>query len=387
MLVIMTILIFYILWKFSPDLPGYLELKNYKPSLTTRVFTSDGKLLDKYFIEERLFVPIEKIPKNLINAFISAEDKNYYSHVGFDIFSIIGATLTNLSNLGSNKRLIGASTITQQVVKNFLLSKEISLERKIKEVILAIRIEQVLSKDSILELYLNDIYLGYGSYGVAASSLNYFNKPLQELNLEEMAYLAALPKAPNNYHPTKNYNNAIERRNWVLNQMHLNGYISDAELGVTKKKLIVVKRESVHPINAKYFREEVRKVLYRNYGKKNLYEEGLIVKTTLDTFYQNIADQTLVNGLINHDKRRGWRGPISNVDKNLSNENAKDLINIHNPFPNIWHLVVVKEVYARSMQVKYLNNEIDTIILDEHNNWLENETFRIGDVFFVEKTS
>ena len=183
MLVIMTILIFYILWKFSPDLPGYLELKNYKPSLTTRVFTSDGKLLDKYFIEERLFVPIEKIPKNLINAFISAEDKNYYSHVGLDIFSIIGATLTNLSNLGSNKRLIGASTITQQVVKNFLLSKEISLERKIKEVILAIRIEQVLSKDSILELYLNDIYLGYGSYGVAASSLNYFNKPLQEVKL------------------------------------------------------------------------------------------------------------------------------------------------------------------------------------------------------------
>ena len=219
----MTILVFYVLWKFSPDLPSYSELKNYKPSLTTRVFTSDGMLLDEYFIEERLFVPIEKIPRNLINAFISAEDKNFYKHFGIDILSIFRAAITNISHLGSNKRLVGASTITQQVVKNFLLSKEVSFERKIKEIILAIRIEQVLSKDKILELYLNDIYLGYGSYGIAASSLNYFNKTLHELNLHEMAFLAALPKAPNNYHPIKNYNNAIARRNWVLDQMKSNG--------------------------------------------------------------------------------------------------------------------------------------------------------------------
>ena len=175
-LFIIATFIFFILWKFSPDLPSYSELKDYKPSLTTRVFTSDGMLLDEYFLEERLFVPIEKITVNLIHAFISAEDKNFYNHFGVDLLSIIRAAMTNITNIGSNKRLVGASTITQQVVKNFLLSKEISFERKIKEIILAIRIEQVLTKDSILELYLNDIYLGYGSYGVAASSLNYFNK-------------------------------------------------------------------------------------------------------------------------------------------------------------------------------------------------------------------
>ena len=283
---IIAILVFYILWKFSPDLPSYSELKNYKPALTTRVFTSDGKLLDKYFIEERLFVPIEKIPENLINAFVSAEDKNFYNHFGIDLLSIISATITNISNIGSKRRLVGASTITQQVVKNFLLSKEISFERKIKEIILAIRIEQVLSKNSILELYLNDIYLGYGSYGVAASSLNYFNKSLQELNLEEMAYLASLPKAPNNYHPIKNYNNAMARRNWVLDRMKSNGYISEEELQVKKHKLIVMQRETIQPINAKYFREEVRKILYKNFGKKNLYEEGLVVKTTINTFFK-----------------------------------------------------------------------------------------------------
>ena len=384
-LLIMTILIFYILWKFSPDLPSYSELKNYKPSLTTRVFTSDGMLLDEYFIEERLFVPIEKIPVNLIYAFISAEDKNFYNHFGIDLLSIIRAAITNISNLGSNKRLIGASTITQQVVKNFLLSKEVSLERKIKEIILAIRIEQVLSKDNILELYLNDIYLGYGSYGVAASSLNYFNKSLQELNLEEMAYLAALPKAPNNYHPLKNYNNAIARRNWVLDRMKSNDYISEEELKVKKNKLIVMKRETIHPINADYFREEVRKILYNNFGKKNLYEEGLVVKTTLNTFFQNIADQVLVDGLIDHDKRRGWRGPITNVNSILSSE--KSLNDILNPFPNKWHLSVVKEIYNKSVEIKYLNNETDIISLSENNQWLAKEKLEIGDVFFIEKVN
>ena len=385
-LLILIILIFYILWKFSPQLPGYSELKNYKPSLTTRVFTADGMLLDEYFIEERLFVPIKKIPLNLINAFISAEDKNFYNHFGIDLLSIVSAATTNISNFGSNKRLIGASTITQQVVKNFLLSKELSLERKIKEIILAIRIEQVLSKDDILELYLNDIYLGYGSYGVAASSLNYFNKSLQELNLEEMAYLAALPKAPNNYHPFKNYNNAIARRNWVLDQMKSNGYISEDQLKVKKNKLIVMKRETVSSNKCRLFqRRKLGKFYIINYGKRNLYEEGLVVKTTLNTFFQNIADQVLVDGLIDHDKRRGWRGPITNVNSILSSE--KLLNDIHNPFPNKWHLAVVKEIYSKSIEVKYLNNETDIINLSESNQWLAKEKLVIGDVFFIEKVN
>ena len=376
----MTILVFYVLWKFSPDLPSYSELKNYKPSLTTRVFTSDGMLLDEYFIEERLFVPIEKIPKNLINSFISAEDKNFYKHFGIDILSIFRAAITNISHLGSNKRLVGASTITQQVVKNFLLSKEVSFERKIKEIILAIRIEQVLSKDKILELYLNDIYLGYGSYGIAASSLNYFNKTLHELNLHEMAFLAALPKAPNNYHPIKNYNNAIARRNWVLDQMKSNGYISDKDVQVKNNKLVVIERETIHPINAEYFREEVRKILYNKFGKKNLYEEGLVVKTTLNTFFQNIADKVLVDGLIDHDKRRGWRGSLIKTNNILFSE--KLLSNIYNPFPDKWNLVIVEEVKNNSIKIRFLNNSKDIINLSLSNKWLEKENFNINDVFF-----
>ena len=387
----MTILVFYLLWKFAPDLPNYSELKTYTPSLTTRVFTSDGKLLDQYFIEERLFIPIEKIPKKLIYAFISAEDKNFYDHPGIDLFSIIGAAKTNIFNYGSNKRLIGASTITQQVVKNFLLTKKVSWERKIKETILAIRIEQVLSKDDILELYLNDIYLGYGSYGVAAASLNYFNKSLQELNLEEISYLAALPKAPNNYHPVKNYNNAIVRRNWVLDQMYSNGYLSEEELKVKQSKLIVIEREDIIPVNADYFREEVRKTLYNKFGKKNLYEEGLIVKTNLNTYYQNIANEALINGLIKHDKRRGWRGSIVNLN---SSESLKELLNnINNPFPKKWNIAIVKKVSKNSLQIEDIvddnniikNKKTYTISLSGENKWLSKEEFKINDIFFVEK--
>ena len=206
----------YLLWQYSPELPSYNELKNYNPNLTSRVFTSDGLIIDKYFIEERIFIPVNRIPKNLINAFIAAEDKNFYSHFGIDIAAIIRATFTNIVNKFYDRRMIGASTITQQVVKNLLLTSEVSIERKFKEIILAIRIENILSKEKILELYLNDIYLGYGSYGVASASMNYFNKPLSDLTIEECAFLAALPKAPNNYNPKTKYSNAIQRRNWVL---------------------------------------------------------------------------------------------------------------------------------------------------------------------------
>jgi penicillin-binding protein 1A len=377
-----TLLVFFFLWKFTPDLPSYSDLKSYYPPLSTRVFTADGRLLDEYFIEERLFVPIDKIPKKLINAFISAEDKNFYSHLGIDLFAIVRATLTNISNYGSQNRLVGASTITQQVVKNFLLTNELSFERKIKEIILAVRIEQVLSKDSILELYLNDIYLGYGSYGVAAASLNYFNKSLIELNLEEMAYLASLPKAPNNYHPVKKYKNAIARRNWVLDQMKSNKYISLADLKAKNNDLIVIKRELISPINAEYFREDIRKYLYNTYGEKFLYEEGLVVKTTLDTLYQNLADEALINGLMKYDKRHGWRGSIINIAHNVSNR--KQIKKIKNPFNNKWKLVIIKKVKQNSLYVDYENNESDTIKLSDNNNWLANEEFKIGDVFFVE---
>ena len=232
----------FFLWRLSPELPSYTDLKNYNPSLTSRVFTSDGVILDKYFIQERIFVPIDRIPMNIINAFISAEDKNFFNHIGIDIFAIFRASVTNVFNAISKKKLIGASTITQQVVKNLLLTNEVSFERKFKEMILAIRIENVLSKEKILELYLNDIYLGYGSYGIASASLNYFNKSLNDLELYEIAFLAALPKAPNNYNPKKKYDSAINRRNWVLNQMYENQHISNKDLRYKEYPLVVKNR-------------------------------------------------------------------------------------------------------------------------------------------------
>ena len=375
-------LLFILLWKYSPDLPGYSELQNYNPPLSTRVFTSDGILLDKFFVEERLFVPIDKIPNRLINAFISAEDKNFYNHFGFDILAIIRATIVNFYSYFTNKKLIGASTITQQVVKNLLLTNEVSFERKIKEIILAVRLEMVLSKDNILELYLNDIYLGYGSYGVAAAGLNYFNKSLLELDLEEIAFLAALPKAPNNYHPIKNYENAIIRRNWVLEQMYFNGYISKQELTLKNKILVVKNRDKIDITNGEYFREEVRKKLNNLYGNKNLYEEGLIAKTTIDTYYQKIAEEVLAEGLIQYDRRFGWRGSIDNQEKDLFlNENTSNIIN---PFPYKWKLSIVNNVKNNFIYITYKNNEKDIIELAKGNEWLKKETFNKGDIFFTE---
>ena len=240
--IIIFIGIFSILWKFSPDLPSYEKIRNYQPNLSSRIYTSDGVLLKSFFVEERLFVPIDRIPKLVSNAFIAAEDKKFYSHYGIDILAIIRASINNFFSLYNNSKLIGASTITQQVVKNLLLTNEVTFERKIKEILLSIRIENILSKNEILELYLNDIYLGYGSYGITTASLNYFNKSLQELELHEVAFLAALPKAPNNYNPDSNYDNAISRRNWVIDKMFANGFISYEDLHYKNKPLVISKR-------------------------------------------------------------------------------------------------------------------------------------------------
>ena len=336
-----SIFIFF-LWKLSPELPSYNELRNYNPSLASRVFTSDGLLLDKYYIQERIFVPIDRIPKNLIYAFISAEDKNFYDHIGIDFVAIIRASMTNVINKFSNKRMIGASTITQQVVKNLLLTNELSFERKFKEIILALRIENILSKNKILELYLNDIYLGYGSYGVASASLNYFNKSLNELTIEESAFLAALPKAPNNYNPKTNYSNALERRNWVLQKMYANKYIDTNQLLVVNEPILVVNRYEDKFHEANYFKEEVRKQLNTLLGKEALYREGLIVKTSIDTSLQSILDNVLVNGLINQDKKNGWRGPIINFKKSLTLNNFPK--EIKNPLPKKWKLAQIIDI-------------------------------------------
>jgi len=376
-------MLIYSLWKVSPELPSYNELKSYNPSLTSRVFTSDGLLLDKYFIQERIFVPINRIPKNLIYAFISAEDKKFFEHIGIDPLAIIRAVFTNIVNNFSNKKMIGASTITQQVVKNLLLTNEVSLERKFKEMILAVRIENILNKEQILELYLNDIYLGYGSYGIAAASLNYFNKSINELTLEEVAFLAALPKAPNNYNPITKYSNAIERRNWVLQRMYENGYISAAYLQYKNKPLIVQDRYEEQFEEANYFKEEVRKELYDLFGKQALYEQGLIVKTSINTKLQKIADHVLISGLINQDKKNGWKGVLANIQKLIIEDDL--LKNIKNPFPDKWAVYQINNISELILEVINSKGDHNTIDLSsDDNKWLIKEKFNIGDVFFAE---
>src|SRR5688572_9109797 len=247
----------FLLQYYSRDLPDYTQLKNYEPPIVTRIYAGDGHLLAEYAQEKRIFMPIEVIPDIVKNAFLAAEDQNFYEHKGVDFWAIGRAMVTNLKNSGSGKRLIGASTITQQVAKNFLLTNEVSYERKIKEAILAFRMEQAFTKDRILELYLNEIFLGNRSYGVAAAALNYFNKPLDELTIAEAAYLAALPKAPNNYHPVRQREAAVARRNWVIRRMHEDGYITAEEAEQAKvEPLEVRRRDETDYVTADYFAEE-----------------------------------------------------------------------------------------------------------------------------------
>ena len=385
LLLLSSIAIIAVFWKYSSSIPDYSALKEYDPPVTTRVFSSDGKLLDEFSVEERLFVPINQIPKKLVFAFISAEDKNFYNHQGIDIFSIIKAIFINIKNINSNKRLVGASTITQQVAKNFLLTNEVSYERKIKEAILSFRIERYLTKDEILELYLNQIYLGYGSYGVASASLNYFNKALEELTLPESAFLAALPKAPNNYHPIKKKKQSITRRNWVLKEMYQNNYINRDELKLSKNSdLVTIKRNPKEFYIAKDFTEEVRKFLYLKYGYEKLYENGLSVRSTVDTFYQDKAYKALKWGLEEYDKRHGWRGPITNIEQNI-----EEIYNFETkiPYPDNWKIGVVTELEKDHLSLTLREKLKIKIFNDESNSWIRNQKskkIKVGDILFLE---
>ncbi|GLK76124.1 penicillin-binding protein [Methylopila jiangsuensis] len=304
----------YFAWSYGRELPDYEHLANYEPPIMTRLHASDGRLIAEYAKERRLFLPIQAMPKRLTTAFISAEDKTFYSHGGLDFFGIARAMLTNIQNQG--RRPQGASTITQQVAKNFLLTNETSMERKIKEALLSLRIEQTYSKDRILELYLNEIYLGMGAYGVGAASLVYFDKSVNELTLAEAAYLAALPKAPNNYHPFRYPERAMERRNWVIDRIVENGYATAEEGAAAKKEPIDVnpRPTGTQLVASEYFNEEVRRVVYEKYGEKRLYEGGLSVRTTLDPKMQVLARKALGDGLVAFDQQRGWRGPEREIE-------------------------------------------------------------------------
>ncbi|MEJ0094460.1 MAG: penicillin-binding protein 1A [Methylocella sp.] len=302
-----------LVWKFEQDLPDYTQLKNYEPKVMTRVHAGDGSLVAEYAHERRLYLPSAAIPALVKDAFLSAEDKNFYSHAGVDPEGIVRAFVVLVQG---GKRVQGASTITQQVAKNFLLTNERSFERKIREALLAFRIEGAYSKDKILELYLNEIYLGLGNYGVAAAALNYFDKSVHELTIAQAAYLAALPKAPNNYHPFLKRERAIERRNWVIDRMVENGYVSRADGEKAKAEPLGVNPRVLSPnsIAAGYFAEEVRRELGERYGEKKLYEGGLSVRTTLDPKMQLMARRALVDGLVRYDEAHGFRGPMRHID-------------------------------------------------------------------------
>jgi len=302
-----------LVWKYQQDLPDYTQLKNYEPPVMTRVHAADGSLLAEYARERRLYLPSSAIPPLVKEAFISAEDKNFYTHNGVDPEGIVRAALVLIQG---GRRVQGASTITQQVAKNFLLTNERSFERKIREALLAFRIEATYSKEKILELYLNEIYLGLGNYGVAAAALNYFDKSVHELTVSEVAYLAALPKAPNNYHPFLKRERAIERRNWVIDRMVENGYVSKEDGEKAKSEPLGVNPRVLSPNTyaAGFFAEEVRRELADRYGEKKLYEGGLSVRTTLDPKMQLMARRALVDGLVRYDEAHGFRGPMRHID-------------------------------------------------------------------------
>lgn len=302
-----------LIYYFSKDLPDTDQLRNYEPPVTTRLHAGDGSILAEYSRERRLFLPSSAIPQLVKQAFISAEDKNFYTHMGVDPEGVMRA-VTVLAQGG--RHVQGASTITQQVAKNFLVGNERSIERKIREALVAFRIEAAYPKDKILELYLNEIYLGLGNYGVAAAALNYFNKSVSELTLAEAAYLAALPKAPSNYHPFQNRERAIERRNYVIDRLIADGYVTADEGAMAKAEPLGVNPRVLSPnaYVAGYFAEEVRRQLLEQYSEKKLYEGGLSVRTTLDPKMQAWTRKALADGLVRFDEAHGFRGPMNHID-------------------------------------------------------------------------
>ncbi len=341
-----------LLQTFNADLPDYDSLAQYEPPVMTRIHAADGQLMAEHARERRLYLPIQAVPDLIKAAFLSAEDKNFYEHDGLDVAGIMRAAVVNFRNRGSGKRPVGASTITQQVAKNFLLTNEVSYERKIKEALLALRIEQAYSKDKIFELYLNEIYLGLGSYGVAAAALNYFDKPVNQLTIGEAAYLAALPKAPENYNPFRHEDRAVERRNWVIDRMVENGYIRAADGEAAKQSPLVVtpRTRGNYLFASEFFAEEVRRDLIDMYGSEKLYEGGLSVRTTLDPKLQVLARKALQDGLIRFDEKRGYRGPVTTID--ISGDWGEPL----GKLPGLsdvpeWRLAVVLETTSDSATV------------------------------------
>ena len=385
-LLLLGILVFSILWNYSNNIPDYKFLKNYKPPVSSKVYSGEGELVADFSKEKRIFVPYNSIPEKIINSFLSAEDKNFFSHPGVDAKGVLRAIVNNISNIIYSNRLEGASTITQQVAKNFLLTNEVSLNRKIKEAILAFRIERVLSKQRILELYLNQIYLGSGAYGVAAASLEYFDKSIKDLNYDEAALLAALPKAPSKYNPYRNIELAKFRRNLVLKNLFENKYI-DLKLyeNLQKKKIDVRKSKKIFLEDAQYYIEDVRKNIIDTLTYDKVYKQGFNINTPINLEFQKIANEALRSGLISYDKRKGWRGSLYNKDYSENWKVGLDKFKLEDSIG--WQIAIVKKLNKFSAEIE-TQEKLEGKIKFKDISWTKmefNQLLKIGDIIYVKK--
>lgn len=394
-----------ILNHFSQGLPDYRQLATYDPPVMTRVYAGNGRLIEEYAIEGRVFVPVEEIPKRVINAVVASEDQRFFSHPGVDPIGLTRAVLVVIRDKlsGSTKRMKGASTITQQVAQNFLLGREYSFDRKIREAILAFRIERAFTKDHILELYLNEVYFGFGAYGIASASMNYFNKSLDELTISEAAFLAGVLKGPNNYNPVRYPEAAADRRNYVIGRMLEDGYISSRDAAMARNEEISVRDRTETELvrEADYFAETIRRDLAQRYGDDALYKGGLAVRTSLDPRLQDFADQSLREGLLAYDRRHGWRGPIGKIS---ADEDAiAQLSAMDNPpgLPQAWTLAAVQDVQSGKASIVLADGTTGTVPLAElrwARAWQEDQrvgqaitsadqVLSVGDVVAVEAVS
>ena len=395
-IILTSVIVFFIfstLWYFSIGLPDYKKLSNYQPPISSRVYSENSKLIAEYAIEKRLFIPYDSIPKKVVNSFLSAEDKNFFNHPGIDAKGILRAIINNLKNITQNKRLEGASTITQQVAKNFLLTNEVSLKRKIKEAILAFRIEKAYTKERILELYLNQIYLGQGTYGIAAASLEYFDKSIKDLNYSETALLAALPKAPSKYNPYKYPDVAKYRRNLVLKNLADNNFISNKQLKTLRASEIKLKKRKIEIVNeANSYTEEVRRTVKNIYGFEKLYSQGLSIITPLNINYQIQALKSLRKGIEDYDRRRGWRGPITNK---IQNKNWENKISKYKLDPTLnWRVAELVSVDDKELKLRTIDKKEkieEGIIYPRNIKWTLrqnknlDDVYEVGDILFVKK--
>ena len=384
---LISLIILIVLWTFSNSIPDYRFLKNYKPPVSSKMYSGNGELVADFSKEKRIFVPYEAIPKNVINSFLSAEDKNFFSHPGVDAKGVLRAIINNIKNVISSKRLEGASTITQQVAKNFLLTNEISINRKIKEAILAFRIERALTKERILELYLNQIYLGSGAYGVAAASLEYFDKSIKELNYNEAALLSALPKAPSKYNPYRNKKLAKFRRDLVLKNLYENNFIDESKYLKFKNQPIKLKKtKKIFLENSQYYIEDVRKNIIEKLTYEKVYNQGYNINTPINLELQKIATQSLRNGLVAYDRRKGWRGPIMNINynKNWYEKISKKFV-LEKSIQ--WEIAIIKKINQFNSIIEF-NDGSQGEIKYKEITWTKKEfkdLFKIGDVIYVKK--